>query len=158
LSRMKQRGIPTLGERMTSLMEASGLNASELSARTDISVSYLSRIIQGEVVNPTIDFVMRIAAGLGVTENELLREDEGDKYAGGKEPGGVQPALRQQTQKTSSPRTLYDSPLSPSPQIILMRRLAVLEKKLATAEKNLHDAKEELRGLRALAADMQNPE
>jgi transcriptional regulator with XRE-family HTH domain len=91
-----------------------------------------------------------------VEDGEAKKEE--DKEAGGGKSGGVQPALRQQTQKTSSPRTLYDSLLSPSPQIILMRRLAVLEKKLATAEKNLHDAKEELRGLRALAADMQNPE
>jgi transcriptional regulator with XRE-family HTH domain len=76
LPRKKQRGVPTLGERTMSLMEASKLNASELSARTGISVSYLTRIIQGEVVNPTIDFVIRIAAGLGVTESELIRPAE----------------------------------------------------------------------------------
>jgi transcriptional regulator with XRE-family HTH domain len=66
-------------------MEAAQLNASELSARTGISVSYMSRIIQGEVVNPTIDFVTRIAEGLGVTESELLRGDGEEKYAGRKE-------------------------------------------------------------------------
>jgi transcriptional regulator with XRE-family HTH domain len=82
LVRTKQRGVPTLGGRVTSLMEAAQLNASELSARTGISVSYMTRIIQGEVINPTIDFIIRIAAGLGVTESELLREDEEDKDAG----------------------------------------------------------------------------
>jgi transcriptional regulator with XRE-family HTH domain len=83
LTRTKQRGVPALGERMTSLIEASGLNASELSARTGISVSYLTRIIQGEVVNPTIDFVIRIAAGLGVTESELLRRPALRRRRGG---------------------------------------------------------------------------
>lgn len=82
--RTKQRGVPNLGERITSLMETEHLNASELSARTGISVSYLTRIIKGEVVNPTADFLIRIAAGLGVTESELLREDEKDKDTGKK--------------------------------------------------------------------------
>jgi transcriptional regulator with XRE-family HTH domain len=148
LSRMKQRGIPTLGERMTSLMEASGLNASELSARTDISVSYLSRIIQGEVVNPTIDFVMRIAAGLGVTENELLREDEGDKYARGKEPGGGRPTIQRPTQITAAPSTRLNAPLSTSHKEDLMQRLAVLEK-------TLRNAHEEVREIRVLVDRMQ---
>ena len=56
-------------------MEAADLDASELSARTGISTSYMSRILNGEIVNPTIDFVKRIAAALGVTETELVRED-----------------------------------------------------------------------------------
>jgi transcriptional regulator with XRE-family HTH domain len=73
--RTKRHGVPNLGERISRLMETANLNASELSARTSISVSYLTRIIRGEVVNPTIDFVSRIASGLGVTETELIRED-----------------------------------------------------------------------------------
>jgi transcriptional regulator with XRE-family HTH domain len=166
LSRMKRRGIPTLGERITSLMVASGLNTSELSARTDISVSYLSRIIQGEVVNPTIDFVMRIAAGLGVTESELLREDEEDKHAGAeKRPNqkvvgqgqvvrsGSQASPKSThniAQNAAAPSTAYHSPLSISSQKVLKHRLAVLEKKLEAAEKNLHEAHEELREIGTL--------
>jgi transcriptional regulator with XRE-family HTH domain len=80
--RRKQRGIPDLGERIASLMEALSLNASELSARTGISVSYLTRILRGEVVNPTIDFVSRLAAGLGVTETQLLRDDAAGQASG----------------------------------------------------------------------------
>jgi transcriptional regulator with XRE-family HTH domain len=144
LSRMKRRGIPTLGERITSLMVASGLNTSELSARTDISVSYLSRIIQGEVVNPTIDFVMRIAAGLGVTENELLREDEGDKYAGGKEPRGGRPTIQRPTQITAAPSTRLNAPLSTSHKEILMQRLEAAKKRVEEAEKTLQVAAESL--------------
>lgn len=75
MPRRKQRGVPNLGERITHFMEASNLDASELSARTGISVSYLTRILRGEVVNPTIDFVIRLAAGLGMTETQLLRPE-----------------------------------------------------------------------------------
>jgi transcriptional regulator with XRE-family HTH domain len=75
MPRTKKRGVPSLGERIKQLMEALQLEASELSARTGISESYLSRIIRGEVPNPTIDFVIRIAAGLGVTETQLLRPE-----------------------------------------------------------------------------------
>jgi transcriptional regulator with XRE-family HTH domain len=75
MPRTKKRGVPSLGERIRQLMEALQLEASELSARTGISESYLSRIIRGEVPNPTIDFVIRIAAGLGVTETQLLRPE-----------------------------------------------------------------------------------
>jgi transcriptional regulator with XRE-family HTH domain len=75
MPRTKRRGVPSLGERIRQLMEALQLEASELSARTGISESYLSRIIRGEVPNPTIDFVIRIATGLGVTETQLLRPE-----------------------------------------------------------------------------------
>jgi transcriptional regulator with XRE-family HTH domain len=92
--------------------------------------------------------VVRGALGSGIGHGRGLES----------EPQANSTPLHSTAQKTSSSRTLYDSPLSPSPQIILMRRLAVLEKKLASADKNLHEAKEELRGLRALAADMQNSE
>jgi len=73
-------------------MEASNLDASELSARTGISVSYLTRILRGEVANPTIDFVIRLAAGLGVTETELLREGVGGQPAAQK-PEAISPSL-----------------------------------------------------------------
>jgi transcriptional regulator with XRE-family HTH domain len=76
LAKKKLRGVPKLGERIKSFMTASNLDASQLSARTDISTSYMSRIVNGEVVNPTIDFVMRIADGLGVTETELVRDED----------------------------------------------------------------------------------
>jgi transcriptional regulator with XRE-family HTH domain len=74
VTRRKQRGVPKLGERIKRIMEFLNLDASELSARTGISGSYLSRILKGTVVNPTIDFVTRIADGLGVTETELVRD------------------------------------------------------------------------------------
>lgn len=68
--RFRKPGIPDLGERITNLM--SDLSASQLSARSEISLSYLTRIIQGEITNPTIDFVVRIGNGLGVTVSELI--------------------------------------------------------------------------------------
>jgi transcriptional regulator with XRE-family HTH domain len=51
------------------------LSAAELSAAAGISESYLSRILSGEVTNPTIDFALRLARALGVTVSELLGEE-----------------------------------------------------------------------------------
>jgi transcriptional regulator with XRE-family HTH domain len=53
-------------------MAERNLDISALSARTDISDSYLARILRGDVTNPTVDFVIRIANGLGVTESDVL--------------------------------------------------------------------------------------
>lgn len=141
MTRTKQRGVPTLGERITRLMEASKLNASELSARTGISVSYLSRIIQGEVVNPTIAFVMRIAAGLGVTESELLRGRPTNAVAGalgsGVGLGAVIPRSRKGQQQTDTAsqqqdqtiglrveQTLAEAQLAPEKRILAERLIA----------------------------------
>ena len=76
-------------------MEALQLDASELSARTGISVSYLSRIIRGEVPNPTIDFVTRIAAGLGVTETQLLRPELSRRHSGALGSAPLAPTIGQ---------------------------------------------------------------
>ena len=70
--RFKKPGIPNLGDRINHLMSQSNMNAAELSARSGISSSYLSRILQGGTTNPTIDFVVRIGGGLGVTVSELI--------------------------------------------------------------------------------------
>ena len=149
LTRTKQRGVPILGERIKSLMEATELSASELSALTRISVSYLTRILQGEVVNPTIDFVIRIAAGLGVTETELLRGRPANAVAGalgaGVGLGAILPRSRtgqahteiapqQQNQNIGSlvERIVADSQLTPT-QRILAERL-VLENARSVCE------------------------
>jgi transcriptional regulator with XRE-family HTH domain len=95
LPRTKQRGVPSLGEQIKRLMEALQLDVSELSARTGISVSYLSRIIRGEVANPTIDFVTRIAAGLGVTETQLLRPALRRRHSGALGAAPLPPTLGQ---------------------------------------------------------------
>lgn len=70
--RRKRPGVPDLGERISSFMGDYSL--SELSARSGISESYLSRIVAGHVTNPTIDFVMRISGALGVMVSELIGE------------------------------------------------------------------------------------
>ncbi len=70
--RTKKPGFPDLGNRITVLL--GDVPVSELSARTEISTSYLSRILRGQVTNPTVDFVARIAGGLGITVSELIGE------------------------------------------------------------------------------------
>jgi len=169
--------IPTIGDVIRAWRIFRELSSGELAVKAGVRPQYLSEIEHNRTANPWQKYLKKLAVALnvslrdiygrrmpdGVNDGKVAGEEDMQgvalrEVAEGEAPGGVQPAIEKPTQKTSSSRTLYDSPLSPSPQIILMRRLAVLEKKLASAEKNLHDAKEELRGLRALAADMQNSE
>lgn len=62
----------SFGSRVAALLDERRCSLSELSARTGISVSYLSRITNGHVSNPTLDFAVRIAVGLGVGLNALV--------------------------------------------------------------------------------------
>ena len=71
----KKEGVPDLGKRITDFM-GTELKLSDLSAKSGISPSYLSRIVNGEVTNPTIDFAMRISRGLGITVSELIGETQ----------------------------------------------------------------------------------
>lgn len=82
--RTRRLGDPELGKRIQRFMEEKDLDLSALSTRTGISDSYLGRIVRGEVTNPTLDFVLRIATGLGVKVSELVGEpiqfDEWGRY------------------------------------------------------------------------------
>jgi transcriptional regulator with XRE-family HTH domain len=75
--RTKQEGFPGLGQQITRLMEERGYTPSDLSARSQISLSYLTRILRGEVGNPTIVYLKRIADALGMTVTDLLPDDFG---------------------------------------------------------------------------------
>jgi transcriptional regulator with XRE-family HTH domain len=78
MPRHKQQGIPDLGALLEQHMRRQGLELSELAARSGISLSYLARIHRGEVTNPTIAFVLRLAGAFGLTVSELLGEEEPD--------------------------------------------------------------------------------
>lgn len=75
MPRAKQSGVPELGQRVMAALQAQDLTVSDLSARSGISQSYLSRVAAGKVTNPTIEFVLRIAHALGMTVSELLGEE-----------------------------------------------------------------------------------
>lgn len=70
--RVKGRGAPNLGKRIEQRMEERGIDSTILSSRSGISISYVNRIIHGDVANPTIDFVIRLAAALGVAVSDLV--------------------------------------------------------------------------------------
>jgi transcriptional regulator with XRE-family HTH domain len=106
VAKKKMRGVPQLGERIKRFMEAANLDASELSARTGISTSYLSRILNGEVANPTIDFVKRIADGLGVTETELVRDEDMQEIGPIPVEDGQAEEREEQGRRTRMPTTL----------------------------------------------------
>lgn len=74
MPRTKGRGIPALGTRLASVLASQSISESELAARSGVSQSYISRILTGEVTNPTIEFVVRIAEALGITVDVLLTD------------------------------------------------------------------------------------
>lgn len=90
--RIKKSGDTALGQRLTWLMEQQGLLPTELAARTGISESYLSRLLRGTVTNPTLDFILRLAAGLGVTVTELLSAQPGQSLPHSGHPAAAQVA------------------------------------------------------------------
>lgn len=55
-----------LGRRIRELRRSKGLTQVEVAESADLSQSYLSRIEQGQLVNPTSDSVARLADALGV--------------------------------------------------------------------------------------------
>ena len=64
--------VDSIGSCIRSIREAKGLPLREIAYRANIDASYLSRIETGELVNPTLDMIKRIAAALGVRPGLLI--------------------------------------------------------------------------------------
>lgn len=75
--RWKREGVPDLGNRINNAM-GNSLSGTELSAKSGVSQAYLSRLINGQITNPSIDILMRVSNGLGLTVSELIGEVERD--------------------------------------------------------------------------------
>jgi transcriptional regulator with XRE-family HTH domain len=134
LAKKKMRGVPELGARIKRFMAAADLDASELSARASISTSYMSRILNGENVNPTIDFVKRIAAALGVTETELVRN--GDLIPAGAFGSGVGLGTTLPPSRTPQQQAETDSNRDPNIEFFAELKQIVSEVQL-TPEKRI---------------------
>jgi XRE family transcriptional regulator, regulator of sulfur utilization len=65
----------SVGTRVKSLRESSGLSLRDLAARTGVSAPMLSQVERGET-SPTLTIASRIAAGLELRLSQLLRLDE----------------------------------------------------------------------------------
>lgn len=68
-----------VGQRIRELRKEKGMTQQELADKAGVDVSYLSLIETGRKQNPTITFLARIAAVLGVDIETLLKEGEGDE-------------------------------------------------------------------------------
>ncbi len=60
---------------LQTLLHERDLLPAELAARAVVPLSTLTRILNGEVKNPSIDTVISLAKGLGTTVSELLGEE-----------------------------------------------------------------------------------
>lgn len=65
---------PGIGERVTALRERLGLSQAELCRRSGVSRSHLSMIESGDRVQLAGLTLGKLATGLGVTIEELLRD------------------------------------------------------------------------------------
>ena len=64
-----------IGEKIKQLRNEKDLSISELADRAGVAKSYLSSIERNIQSNPSIQFMEKISQVLGVSVNELLRED-----------------------------------------------------------------------------------
>lgn len=72
--------VDFLGRRIRQLRELKGHSLSRVAEDADVSKSYLAKLERGEIDNPGLKTLYRIAAALGVTLAELLptRTEEAD--------------------------------------------------------------------------------
>ncbi|MFU0789794.1 helix-turn-helix domain-containing protein [Cerasibacillus sp. JNUCC 74] len=65
-----------IGEKIKELRKAKKMSISELAEKAGVAKSYLSSIERGIQVNPSIQFIEKISIVLGVSINELIRENQ----------------------------------------------------------------------------------
>jgi transcriptional regulator with XRE-family HTH domain len=149
------------GELLLTARKRANLSQLKLAKKIDVDDSYISRMERGIFSPPSREVAVRLADALGINEKDarfafllaagVAREEDVQ---------GLK-LVDQTTQNAAAPGTRHRSPLAPSDQEILMRRLAIMERRLQAAEKmveaaakNLQDACEEQREIAALAKDM----
>lgn len=72
-----------IGLRLKDVRQSMGLKLNDLSGMTDVSVSYLSKIENGQV-SPSFDIIKRICDGLDVSIEEFVRPGEKSQISGRK--------------------------------------------------------------------------
>lgn len=65
----------TLGQRLRKLRDDAGLSQGELSARSGVSLSLITKIERGHTADPKASTLQALAKALGVTTSGLLGED-----------------------------------------------------------------------------------
>lgn len=64
-----------IGEKIKQLRKEKKMSISELAEKANVAKSYLSSIERNIQSNPSIQFIEKISSVLGVSVNELIRED-----------------------------------------------------------------------------------
>lgn len=72
---MKEGVCVLIGEKIKRLRNEKDLSISELAEKAGVAKSYLSSIERNIQSNPSIQFIEKIGQVLGVSVNELLRDD-----------------------------------------------------------------------------------
>jgi len=65
-----------IGKRIKQLRTSKGLSLTELAERADVAKSYLSNMERDLQSNPSVQFLEKISATLGVTVEELLNDGQ----------------------------------------------------------------------------------
>ncbi|MGY0693514.1 helix-turn-helix domain-containing protein [Virgibacillus sp. FSP13] len=65
-----------IGEKIKKLRQDKKMSISELAEKAGVAKSYLSSIERNLQTNPSIQFVEKIGAVLGVSANDLIRDDQ----------------------------------------------------------------------------------
>lgn len=64
-----------IGEKIKQLRQDKNMSISELAEKAGVAKSYLSSIERNLQSNPSIQFIEKIGVVLGVTVNDIIRED-----------------------------------------------------------------------------------
>jgi len=68
-----QNNNETIGDKMKQLRNKQGLTQDELARKTDIPYTTLTKIESNVITKPSIQTVMKIANGLGITIDSLIK-------------------------------------------------------------------------------------
>lgn len=68
-----------IGEKIKQLRQSKRISISELAERAGVAKSYLSSIERNLQTNPSIQFIEKIGDVLGVSVNELIRDEHSKK-------------------------------------------------------------------------------
>jgi len=68
-----QNNNQTIGDKIKQLRNKRGLTQDELARKSDLPYTTLTKIETNVIIRPTIQTVMKIAKGLGISIDDLIR-------------------------------------------------------------------------------------
>jgi transcriptional regulator with XRE-family HTH domain len=70
---MKTKELPTIAKNIKKYRDKLGISQDGLSKRADIAYNVIIKIESGATPNPTIETMSKIAKGLGVSVDDLIK-------------------------------------------------------------------------------------